>query len=62
MCDLQLRKVINLVRTPFRVFLDSLESPLSQDSIYMLVEGSGYWSWPERGSRAGQVGCPGRAA
>ena len=27
-------------RTPFRVFLDSMESPLSKDSINMLVEGS----------------------
>ena len=30
-----------LVRTPFRVFLDSMESPLSQDSIRMSVEDSG---------------------
>ena len=29
-----------LVRTPFRVFLDSMESPLSQDSSYVPVEGS----------------------
>ena len=36
-----------LVRTPFWVFLDSMESPLSQDSIRMSVEGSGCWSWPK---------------
>ena len=28
------------VRTPFRVFLDSIESPLSQDSRHVPVEGS----------------------
>ena len=28
------------VRTPFRVLLDSMESPLSQDSIYVPMEGS----------------------
>ena len=26
------------VRTPFRVFLDSMESPLSQEAIHMPVE------------------------
>ena len=34
------------VRIPIRVFLDSMESPLSQDSIHIHVEGIGYWSWP----------------
>ena len=34
------------VRTSIRVFLDSMESPLSQDSIYIFVEGIGYWSLP----------------
>ena len=29
------------VRTPFQVFLDSMEIPLSQDSIYRTVEDSG---------------------
>ena len=29
------------VRTPFRVFLDSMESPLSQDFIYMTMEAVG---------------------
>ena len=29
------------VQTPFGVFLGSIESPLSQDSLYVLVEGSG---------------------
>ena len=29
------------VRTPFWVFLDSMEIPLSQDSFHMPVEGSG---------------------
>ena len=28
------------VRTPFRVFLDSMEIPLSQDSIHITVENS----------------------
>ena len=28
------------VRTPFGVFLDSIESPLSQDSFHVPVEGS----------------------
>ena len=28
------------VRTPFQVFLDSKESPLSQESIHILVEGN----------------------
>ena len=41
------------VRTPFQVFLDSMESPLSQDSSHMPVEGNGYWSWPKRGGRVG---------
>ena len=49
------------VRTPFRVFLDSMESPSSQDSICMPLEGSEYWSYPKRGYRAGRVGWPGRA-
>ena len=44
------------VRTPIWVFLDSMESPLSQDSSHMHVEGSGYWIWPERGDRVGRVG------
>ena len=42
-------------RTPFRVFLDSMESPLSQNSIHMLVEGSRYWSWLEKGN-SGRAG------
>ena len=50
------------VRTLFWVFLDSMESPLNQDSNWMPVEGSGYWSWRERGDRAGRVGWLGRAA
>ena len=50
------------VRTPFRVFLDYMESPLSQNSSHMPVEGSGYWNWPERGNWVGRVGWPGRAA
>ena len=29
------------VRTPIRVFLNSMEIPLSQDSIHVPVEGSG---------------------
>ena len=29
-----------IVRTPFRVFLDSMESPLSQDSKCVPLEGS----------------------
>ena len=29
------------VRTPFGVFLNSMESPLSQDSFHVPVEGSG---------------------
>ena len=29
------------VQTPFRVFLDSMESPLSQDYIHMPLEDSG---------------------
>ena len=29
------------VRTPFQVFLDSMESPLSQDAFHIPVEGSG---------------------
>ena len=36
--DLQLRKVISFVRTPIRVFLDSMESPLSQEYIDMPEE------------------------
>ena len=43
------------VRTPFQVFLDSMEIPLSQISIHVLVEGSGCWSWPTRAGRPGQV-------
>ena len=31
------------VRTPFWVLLDSMEIQLSQDSIYIPMEGSGYW-------------------
>ena len=30
----------SLVRTPFRVLLDYMESPMSQESIHMLVEDS----------------------
>ena len=30
-----------LVQTPFRVFLDSMESPLSQNSSHISVEESG---------------------
>ena len=44
------------VRTPFWVLLDSMEIPLSHDSSHIPVVGSGYWSWLERGIRAGQVG------
>ena len=43
-------------RTPFLVLLDSMESPLSPDSIHVLVEGSGFWSWPSRASHPRQVG------
>ena len=50
------------VRTPFWVFLDSMETPLSQDSIRMPLEGIGFWIWTERGSRASKVGCLGRTA
>ena len=46
------------IRTLFRVFLGSMESPLSSNSIHVLVEGSGYWRWL---ARAGRVGWPGRA-
>ena len=35
-----------------------MESPLSQDSIHILVEGSRYWIWPKKGYRAGRVGLP----
>ena len=51
-----------LVRTSIRVFLDFMEIPLSQDSIRMPVEGSGFWNCPEMGIRVGQVGCPGKVA
>ena len=44
------------------VFLDSMKIPLSQDSSLMPVDGSGCCSWPKRGVRDGQVGCPGKAA
>ena len=30
------------VQTPFRVFLDSIESPLSQDAFHVIVEGIGH--------------------
>ena len=39
-----------------------MESSLSQDSIHILVEGIGYWSFPKRGNQAGRVGWPGTAA
>ena len=39
-----------------------MESPLSPDSNCIPVEGSRYWSWPKKGSRAGRVGWPGRSA
>ena len=28
-----------------------MEIPLSQDSINVLVEGSGFWGWPARAGR-----------
>ena len=43
------------VRTPFQVFLDSIKISLSQDSIHIPVEGSGYWSWPTRVGRVGKA-------
>ena len=51
-----------LVRTPIRVFLDSMEIPLSQLSIRMPLEGSGFLSRPEMAVRASKVGCPGETA
>ena len=33
---------MSFVRTPFQVFLDSMESSLSQDTIHIPVEDSGY--------------------
>ena len=36
------------VRTLFQVFLDSMEIPLSQDSIHMPVDGSRCWGCPDR--------------
>ena len=50
------------VRIPIRVFLESMERPLSQDSIQMTLEGIGFWSWPKRGVRASKVGYPGKTA
>ena len=41
------------VRTPFRVFLDSMVSPLSQDSSHVPMEGSGGWGFPDRAGRLG---------
>ena len=41
------------VRISFRVFLDSMESPLSQYSSHIPVEDSGCWDWP---ARVGQLG------
>ena len=40
------------VRAPIRVFFDSMEIPLSQDYSHVFVDGIGYWSQPERSSRA----------
>ena len=37
-----------------------MESPLSQDSSHVPVDGSGCWSWPKRAGRSGQVGYVGR--
>ena len=50
------------VRIPIQVFLDSMESSLSQYSILMHMEGIGYWIWLEWGVQVGQVGYPGKAA
>ena len=44
------------VRTLFQVFLDFMESTLSEDSRNIPVDSSGYWSYPKRGIRAGRVG------
>ena len=46
----------SFVRTPFRVFLDSMESPLSQDSIHISVEDIGGKAelFQVRTSRSGQ--------
>ena len=44
------------IRTPIWVFLDSMESPLSQDYIHIPVDGIGYWSRPERSGRSRLVG------
>ena len=41
------------VQTLFQVILDSMESPLSQNFSHVLVEGSGYYIWPERAGRLG---------
>ena len=44
------------VRTPIRVFLDSMESPLSQNYNHIPVDGIGYWSRLERSNQARLVG------
>ena len=51
-----------VVRTLFRVLLDSMERSLSQDSTSMPMEGIGYWIYLEKGSQESKVGCPGKAA
>ena len=43
------------VRTPFRVFLDSMEIPLSKDSIHVPMGGSGCWGWLARAGWPGRV-------
>ena len=50
------------VRIPIRVFLDSIEIPLSQVSTWMSLEGGGCRIRPERGIRESKVGCPGETA
>ena len=44
------------VRAPIRVFLDSMEIPLSQYYIHIPIDDIGYWSQPERSGRARLVG------
>ena len=44
------------VRTLFRVFSDSMKSPLTQDSIHMPVDGSGCWGLPSRAGWPEQFG------
>ena len=62
MCDFQLRNVItSSSEIPIRVFLDSMEIPLSKVSNQVSLDGSGFQSRPEMDVPKNKVGCLGEA-